>query len=113
MPWPTTRTRPRELRSLQAALLQDLNTSSRSRPFSTPSDSRGLSLGERRGNSPRKQKLEGDDRDRLNRMLLADAYPKEVPFADGILCISDKGAANLASLGFVCFLIGRFSGAGF
>ena len=30
----------------------------------------------------------------------------------GILRISDRGAANLASLGFVCFLIGRFTGAG-
>ena len=30
----------------------------------------------------------------------------------GILAISNKGASNLASLGFVCFLIGRFSGAG-
>ncbi|MBI5281757.1 MAG: sugar MFS transporter [Candidatus Solibacter usitatus] len=29
----------------------------------------------------------------------------------GILSLSDKGASNLASLGFVCFLIGRFSGA--
>ncbi|MGD0815246.1 MAG: MFS transporter [Verrucomicrobiota bacterium] len=29
----------------------------------------------------------------------------------GVLCISDKGAANLASLAFVWFLIGRFSGA--
>ncbi|MBE3132255.1 MAG: sugar MFS transporter, partial [Acidobacteria bacterium] len=32
--------------------------------------------------------------------------------ASGILRISDQGAANLASLGFVCFLIGRFTGAG-
>jgi FHS family L-fucose permease-like MFS transporter len=31
---------------------------------------------------------------------------------DGVLAISDKGASNLASLGFVCFLIGRFTGAG-
>ena len=30
----------------------------------------------------------------------------------GILAISDKGAANLASVGFFCFLIGRFTGAG-
>lgn len=29
----------------------------------------------------------------------------------GLLAISDKGAANLASFGFVCFLAGRFSGA--
>ncbi|MBI5085674.1 MAG: MFS transporter [Candidatus Solibacter usitatus] len=30
---------------------------------------------------------------------------------NGALSLSDKGASNLASLGFVCFLIGRFSGA--
>jgi FHS family L-fucose permease-like MFS transporter len=30
----------------------------------------------------------------------------------GVLGISDKGASNLAALGFVCFLAGRFSGAG-
>ena len=31
---------------------------------------------------------------------------------NGALAISDKGASNLASLGFVCFLVGRFTGAG-
>jgi FHS family L-fucose permease-like MFS transporter len=30
---------------------------------------------------------------------------------DGVLSLSNKGASNLASLGFVCFLAGRFSGA--
>jgi MFS transporter, FHS family, L-fucose permease len=30
----------------------------------------------------------------------------------GALAISNKGASNLASLGFVCFLAGRFTGAG-
>jgi FHS family L-fucose permease-like MFS transporter len=30
----------------------------------------------------------------------------------GVLRLSDKGASNLTSLGFVCFLVGRFSGAG-
>jgi FHS family L-fucose permease-like MFS transporter len=30
----------------------------------------------------------------------------------GALGLADKGAANLASLGFVCFLLGRFTGAG-
>ncbi len=29
----------------------------------------------------------------------------------GVLAISNKGASNLASLGFVCFLCGRFTGA--
>lgn len=31
--------------------------------------------------------------------------------ASGALAISNKGASNLASLGFVCFLAGRFTGA--
>jgi FHS family L-fucose permease-like MFS transporter len=31
--------------------------------------------------------------------------------ADGLFHISDAGAATLASIGFVCFLLGRFSGA--
>ena len=30
----------------------------------------------------------------------------------GVLCLSDKGAANLASVGFIFFLFGRFTGAG-
>jgi FHS family L-fucose permease-like MFS transporter len=30
---------------------------------------------------------------------------------NGFLAISDQGAATLASLGFVCFLVGRFTGA--
>lgn len=31
---------------------------------------------------------------------------------DGVLALSNKGASNLASLGLLCFLIGRFTGAG-
>ncbi|MBI4890949.1 MAG: MFS transporter [Acidobacteria bacterium] len=30
---------------------------------------------------------------------------------NGVLAFTDKGASNMASLGFVCFLVGRFSGA--
>jgi FHS family L-fucose permease-like MFS transporter len=30
----------------------------------------------------------------------------------GVLHLSDRGASNLASFGFFCFLVGRFSGAG-
>src|SRR3982074_1306847 len=30
---------------------------------------------------------------------------------DGLLCFSNKAASNLASLGFLCFLIGRFTGS--
>ena len=34
------------------------------------------------------------------------------PNKNGVLGISDKGAACLASVGFFCFLVGRFTGAG-
>jgi hypothetical protein len=54
----------------------------------------------------------GNDRLRLNRMLLADAFPKELPFQDGILCFSNRAASFLATLGFIFFLTGRFTGAG-
>ena len=33
------------------------------------------------------------------------------PGPNGVLAISNKGASNLAALGFVCFLVGRFTGA--
>jgi MFS transporter, FHS family, L-fucose permease len=33
------------------------------------------------------------------------------PAKTGVLVLSNKGASNLASLGFICFLVGRFSGA--
>jgi fucose permease len=47
----------------------------------------------------------------LNRLLLQDAYPEILPFNDSIHSISDKLASLLASIGFVCFLTGRFTGA--
>ena len=49
----------------------------------------------------------------LNRMLLADALPTALPYNDTVLAISDKGASNLSSIAFVCFLLGRISGAWF
>jgi fucose permease len=48
----------------------------------------------------------------LNRKLLRDAYPWALPFDDSIHAFSDKFASLLASAGFVCFLIGRVTGAG-
>jgi fucose permease len=48
----------------------------------------------------------------LNRKLLRDAYPQIIPFNEGMHAVSDKFASLLASFGFVCFLAGRFSGAG-
>ncbi|HAK93989.1 MAG TPA: hypothetical protein DCM87_02995 [Planctomycetes bacterium] len=48
----------------------------------------------------------------INRRLLHDAYPKAIAFDDSILGISDRAASFLASFGFICFLIGRVTGAG-
>jgi FHS family L-fucose permease-like MFS transporter len=48
----------------------------------------------------------------LNRLLLQDTYPEILPFNDSIHAISDGFASKLASIGFICFLIGRFTGAG-
>jgi fucose permease len=58
------------------------------------------------------QKPGGVNLARLNRLLLEDAYPGVLAYHDGVLGISDKGASILASIGFVCFLIGRFTGSG-
>ena len=48
---------------------------------------------------------------RLNRLLLADAYPQELAFQDGIFGVTNQFAATLASVGFFCFLLGRVTGA--
>lgn len=53
----------------------------------------------------------GADRFRLNRLLLRDAFPAHLAYRDGVPHISDQGAATLASVGFICFLLGRFTGA--
>lgn len=50
---------------------------------------------------------------RMNRLLLQDAFPAGLPYHDSILSISDKGASNLSSIAFICFLLGRISGAWF
>jgi hypothetical protein len=49
----------------------------------------------------------------MNRLLLRDAVPKLLPYRDDVLAISDKGASTLSSIAFMCFLLGRLSGAWF
>ncbi|MEN6407489.1 MAG: MFS transporter [Thermoguttaceae bacterium] len=48
----------------------------------------------------------------LNRRLLAEAYQGILPFDQQRYSLSDGLASKLASIGFICFLIGRFTGAG-
>ena len=114
---------PATLRSLQSAVLQDLNNIVKKQVIYDPKEPKrfaGITISERspavrsRAGAPGagRQEVQGEDRSRFNRMLLRDAYPQRTAFSDGILCISDKFAATLASVGFICFLIGRFTGAG-
>jgi fucose permease len=57
------------------------------------------------------QNAKGRNEARLNRLLLADAYPAELSYKDGILGVTNQFAATLASIGFACFLLGRVTGA--
>jgi len=109
-----------DLKPLRLALLQDLNRIVKQDPtrvdekrllYDTQRFSR-VTLGTTTQQllTDRAQKKE-TSLAQLNRHLLRDAYPTELGFNDGILSISDKGAAFLASVGFFCFLVGRFTGA--
>jgi fucose permease len=53
------------------------------------------------------------DKLRMNRLLLQDAFPAGLAYSDNVLAISDKGAGNLSSIAFICFLLGRISGSWF
>jgi hypothetical protein len=66
---------------------------------------------EEKGNPSEADKPEVVNLRVLNRMLLKDSFPGVLSFDNSIFGFSDKAASLLASLGFVCFLIGRFSGA--
>jgi hypothetical protein len=48
---------------------------------------------------------------RLNRLLLADAYPKELTFDDGVVSVTDRTAANLVIILSAIFLLGRMIGS--
>lgn len=103
---------------LQTALAQDLNEIVKRDPKNRkklpmlydPERFDGVVLGEKT-RELLLQKLEGAKLARLNRLLLEDAYPRVLAYEDGVLGVGDKAASILASVGFVCFLIGRFSGA--
>ena len=90
--------------------MQDLNSVILETNLYTPERFSGVALQEKT-----KQLLLPDspqrNRARINRLLLSDAYPKELAFRDCVLSVSNQGAANLASFGFICFLLGRISGA--
>jgi fucose permease len=94
----------------RVALGQDLNNVVLKQSVHSPDRFAGVTLSEKT-----KQLLAQDPKTRneprLNRLLLADAYPKELDFHDGILGVTNQFAATLASVGFMCFLLGRVTGA--
>jgi fucose permease len=94
----------------RVALTQDLNSLILKTNIYTPERFSGVTL-----QNKTKQLLAPDapprSMPRLNRLLLADAYPQELVFQDGIFGVSNQFAAKLASVGFFCFLLGRVSGA--
>jgi fucose permease len=94
----------------RVALMQDLNSLILKTNLYSPELFSAVTL-----QAPAKQLLAQDattrNEARLNRLLLADAYPKELAYQDGHVAITNQLAAMLASFGFFCFLLGRVSGA--
>lgn len=94
----------------RVALMQDLNSLILKTNFYAPDRFRGVTL-----QKATMQLLAPDapprSMPRLNRLLLADAYPQELVFQDGIFGVTNQFATTLASVGFFCFLLGRVSGA--
>jgi fucose permease len=94
----------------RVAMMQDLNSLILKTNIYTPERFSGVTLADKT-----KQLLSPDaplhSLPRLNRLLLADAYPQELSYQDGIFGVSNQFAAKLASVGFICFLLGRVTGA--
>lgn len=96
--------------ALRVAVMQDLNSLILKRTLYSPERFAGVTL-RAQTRELLSQEPPARNEARLNRLLLADAYPDELAFRDGVLAVSNRGAANLASFGFVCFLVGRVTGA--
>jgi fucose permease len=91
------------------ALAQDLNSVVMKQSVYSPDRFNGVTL-----QGTTKELLaqdKGRNEARLNRLLLADAYPQELAFHDSVFSVTNKFAATLASVGFFFFLLGRVSGA--
>ncbi len=91
------------------ALAQDLNSLIAKQSLYDPERFQGVALSAK----TKELAAQGSEREmaRLNRLLLAEAYPQELAFQDGIVAVTNQFAATLASVGFFCFLMGRVSGA--
>jgi fucose permease len=98
------------LTAARVALAQDLNSVVLKQQIYTPERFSGVTLqATTRALLPQgaTERIEP----RLNRLLLADAYPRELTFQDGVLGLTNGFASTLASVGFLFFLAGRVVGA--
>jgi fucose permease len=93
----------------RVALTQDMNSLIAKGSIYDPQRFSGVSLTEKTKELLAQSKGRGEAR--LNRLLLADAYPQELGFQDGVIAVTNQLAAILASVGFFCFFIGRVTGA--
>jgi fucose permease len=93
----------------RVALTQDLNSLIVKQSVYDPQRFSGIPLTEKTKELLAESK--GRSEARLNRLLLADAYPQELAFQDGIVGATNQLAAMLASVGFFCFFLGRVTGA--
>ncbi len=91
------------------SLTQDLNSAISKESIYTPERFGGVTL------QPNTKELlaqkKGRNEARFNRMLLADAFPQELAFRDGVIGLTNQFAATLLSVGFFFFLSGRVVGA--
>jgi fucose permease len=96
--------------SARVAIMQDLNSLILKTNIYSPERFAGVTLQDAT-KQLLAQEAKGRNEPRLNRLLLADAYPNELTFHDGIVSVTNKFAATLASVAFGWFLLGRVTGA--
>ncbi len=94
----------------RVALTQDLNSLILKESLHTPERFAGVALQEKT-NELLAQPVGTRNEARLNRLLLADAYPQQLGYRDGVVAFTNQFASYLASFGFICFLLGRVTGA--
>jgi hypothetical protein len=94
----------------RVAVMQDLNSLIVKESIYSPERFNGVTVQDRT-RELLAQDTERQNKARLNRLLLADAYPRELPYHDGVVGVTNQFASTLASFGFICFLLGRVVGA--
>lgn len=94
----------------RVAVMQNLNSLILEESLYSPERFNGVTLQDRT-KQLLAQDAKGRNERRLSRLLLADAYSKELTYHDGVVGITDQFASYLVSFGFMCFFVGRVTGA--